>query len=117
MKAWHGSKWIRREKRLAIYIRDGFTCMCCGRDLRNAEPHDITLDHLRCRCREGSNEATNLVTICRRCNSARGSKKWIEFYPAGAHARVRAAIRRVLNIELAKSLLTAKRNNTGDDDQ
>lgn len=26
----NGSKWIRPEKRLAIYHRDGFACIYCG---------------------------------------------------------------------------------------
>lgn len=28
------SSWIRKERRLAIYIRDSFCCQYCGRDLR-----------------------------------------------------------------------------------
>jgi 5-methylcytosine-specific restriction endonuclease McrA len=105
--AWQGSKWIRPAKRLAIYIRDGFTCQCCGRDLRDEKAEQINLDHLRCRCNGGGNEASNLVTICKRCNSSRGSKAWTKFYPAGAHARVRATVRRRLNLDLAKALILA----------
>lgn len=109
-KAWQGSKWIRPEKRLALYIRDGFACMCCGRDLREAKPHEINLDHLRCRCKGGTNHASNLVTVCERCNKSRQSRPWTKFYPAGAHARVRAAIRRKLNLDLAKALINGEAN-------
>lgn len=53
-------QWIRSEKRLAIYLHD-------------AAPADITLDHVVPRSRGGSNEASNLFTACRSCNSARGA--------------------------------------------
>lgn len=102
---YNGGAWIRAEKRLAIYIRDGFTCLCCGTDLREAPPLGIALDHLVPKSKGGGNESTNLVTICIRCNSRRGNKRWLAFYPAGAHARVQRSRRRVLNIELAKSII------------
>ena len=41
-------QWIRADKRLAIYLRDRFTCLYCCRDLHDADPADVTLDHLRC---------------------------------------------------------------------
>ena len=42
----HGSKWIRKDKRLAIYLRDGFMCCYCGKDLHHAKPEEMGLDHL-----------------------------------------------------------------------
>ncbi len=78
----HGSKWIRPEKRLAIYARDGHRCVYCG--VRRVRPDDVdpfkigveyamtfTLDHLLPRELGGSNDATNLVSACFSCNSAR----------------------------------------------
>jgi 5-methylcytosine-specific restriction endonuclease McrA len=110
MAKLNGSKWIRPEKRLAIYIRDGFRCQCCGRDLRNADPKEVGLDHLICRSKTetNNNEASNLVMICRRDNSSRGNKPWTKYYPAGSHARVRATVRRKLNIDLAKAIISGE---------
>lgn len=67
--------WIRPVKRLAIYLRDGFVCLQCGDDLHHATPSEITLDHRVPRSRGGSNEASNLYTCCRSCNSARGARR------------------------------------------
>lgn len=65
------TRWIRPERRLAIYLRDGFRCAHCLRDLRRELAWSITLDHIVTRVRGGSNRSDNLVTSCRRCNSAR----------------------------------------------
>lgn len=67
-----GRKWIRDDKRLAIYIRDGFACLWCGRGVE----HDaqLTLDHYVCREKQGTNEASNLVTACHDCNSRRQNR-------------------------------------------
>lgn len=62
-----GSKWIRPEKRLAIYHRDDFTCLYCLRG--ELDGVLLTLDHVTPRFDGGSNEADNLVTACLTCNS------------------------------------------------
>jgi 5-methylcytosine-specific restriction endonuclease McrA len=71
-KRTQGSKWIRREKRLAIYLRDGLACCYCGATLEDGA--ELSLDHIRPYSKGGSNEASNLVTCCKRCNSARGNR-------------------------------------------
>lgn len=71
-----GMNWIRQEKRLAIYIRDGLECAYCH---SNIEDTKLTLDHLIPYSEGGSNDQTNLVTCCHRCNSSRGTKDWKEF--------------------------------------
>ena len=40
-----GSSWIRRDKRVAIYLRDGNACIYCGAGTE--ELKYLTLDHLR----------------------------------------------------------------------
>jgi len=80
--------WIRSEKRLAIYLRDEFACAYCGRDLHDAAPADITLDHLECRQDGGANHETNLVTACRSCNCARKSLPWNRFATKSAKRRI-----------------------------
>ena len=69
---WKGMNWIRQEKRLAIYLRDGLACVYCGDSVENGAK--LSLDHLVPDSKGGSNEATNLVTCCTRCNSARGNR-------------------------------------------
>lgn len=104
-KKWNGSKWIRPEKRLAIYIRDGFSCAYCGRDLKDAEPQEINLDHLLPRSAGGSNEATNLITSCKSCNCSRQDKPWIDYATGGARDRIEQLRNRPLNVKLAKALI------------
>lgn len=77
----HGSKWIRKEKRLAIYLRDGLACVYCGRGLEDVQ---LTLDHVIPRSQGGLHEATNLVTACTACNSARHDRPVEEFVEAVA---------------------------------
>lgn len=101
----HGSKWIRPVKRLAVYLRDGFRCAYCGRDLHDSPPADVTLDHLLPRCFGGSNDAENLVTACRSCNSQRADRKWREYATGGAVARIAKQRRRVLPLALAQAIV------------
>ena len=69
---YQGSKWIRREKRLAIYLRDGLACAYCGATIEDGA--SLTLDHLTPYCEGGSNHEHNLVTACLRCNSSRANR-------------------------------------------
>lgn len=101
----NGSKWIRKEKRLALYIRDGFACAYCGRDLRSAEPDEVTLDHLLPRQAGGSNEASNIITACRPCNSSRQDRPWIDYATGGARDRIEQLRHAPLNLRLAKAIL------------
>ena len=68
----HGMNWIRKPKRLAIYLRDGMACVYCGAGIEDGAT--LTLDHVRTRSNGGGNEAGNLVTCCRKCNTARGDR-------------------------------------------
>lgn len=101
-------RWIRVEKRLAVYVRDSFRCLYCGTDLRHAAPADVTLDHLLPRSAGGSNEATNLVTACRSCNSARGAKPWLDYASGGARDRIEQLRREPLNLPLARAILSGE---------
>lgn len=104
-----GSKWISKAARLAIYIRDGFECQYCGRDLREAPAAQVTLDHLDPRsgtmCPAERRNPRRLVTACLRCNSSRQDKPWTEFATGGAIDRIRATVRRRLNLDLARAIL------------
>lgn len=65
------SKWISPKRRMAIYLRDYFTCQFCGMDLIGESPRDVHLDHIVPRDEGGSHQASNLLTTCGSCNSAR----------------------------------------------
>ena len=100
------SSWIRRVKRLAIYLRDEFRCVYCGEDLSRVQPHEMGLDHLIPQCDPRcTNDESNLVTACRRCNSARQDRPWRQFATAGAVARILRNRRRKLNIKLARAII------------
>ena len=92
-----GGKWIRQDKRLAIYLRDGMACTWCGHAVEDGER--LELDHLICCCRGGSNHETNLVTSCKRCNTSRGSRSMAAFATSVAdyhqHEDAAAILRRV----------------------
>ena len=79
--AYKGVK-IRREKRLAIYLRDGLACAYCGDSVENGA--ELSLDHLKPHSQGGSNDASNLVTACRRCNCSRGDRPVKDFAVAVA---------------------------------
>jgi len=74
---YQGSKWITRERRLGIYLRDGLACAYCGQGLEDGIL--LTLDHLVPHIAGGSNDSANLVTACRTCNSARAERPIEEF--------------------------------------
>jgi 5-methylcytosine-specific restriction endonuclease McrA len=100
-------QWITKWKRLAIYLRDGFACVYCERDMRADDPYNVTLDHLTPRSAGGSDDASNLVTACRSCNSKRGARDWRD-NPPHVVARIRRNVRRVLNGRLARAILAGK---------
>ena len=67
--AGQGSNWIRKDKRLAIYLRDGLACAYCGAAAEDRKP--LSLDHLLPCSQGGGNHEGNLVTCCLSCNSRR----------------------------------------------
>lgn len=96
---------VRKDLRLALYLRDRFTCCYCGTDLHSAEPFNVTLDHLLPRANGGGNEPSNLVTACRACNCSRQDKPWIEYATGGARDRIEQ--RRTTPIESYRTLAKA----------
>jgi 5-methylcytosine-specific restriction endonuclease McrA len=106
----NGSKWIRPEKRLSIYLRDRFTCLYCLRDLHDADPRDVTLDHLNCNHAAGNHHESNLVTACRSCNSSRQDTPLARFAGPETRAHIRRNTRRSLKpyLVLAKALISGE---------
>lgn len=110
-----GSGWITKSRRLAIYLRDQFTCAYCGRNLHGVNPREVTLDHIVPQCKGGSHESSNLVMACGRCNFRRQHQSWKGFVhevnPAIAKVLIERIIklrRRVPNVSLAKAILAGQ---------
>jgi len=101
----HGSKWIRRDKRIAIYLRDGYTCAYCGRDLAGLPPSEVTLDHLT--PGHTNHHEHNLVTACRSCNSSRQDTPLARWVGAQRAREIRRQARRSIRRwrAIAKSIL------------
>lgn len=114
-KAGQGSKWIRPERRLAIYARDGFCCAYCG--MTAEEGAQLTLDHLLACELGGTNEASNLVTACLSCNSSKQDttmRAWFEVLrdrgldTAKIGPRIRRLVAKALDMDLGRRLLAAR---------
>ena len=54
--------------RWAVWNRDEFCCVHCGTS------YNLTLDHIIPQKQGGKTEADNLQTLCRCCNSTKGSR-------------------------------------------
>lgn len=117
---WQGMNWIRQEKRLAIYLRDGCACVYCGASVEN-EGTILSLDHLVPRSRGGGNGERNLVTCCKRCNDSRSTRPWTTFMRAASRYRglsekgvelrlsfVKQTVGRKLPLDEAKMLVTRR---------
>jgi len=110
-----GMNWIRKEKRLAIYLHDGLACAYCESALEDCER--LTLDHLTPHSRGGSNDPSNLVTCCLKCNSIRADRAWQDFardvaryLNAGIKAQtiinsINKKVRSPLNVAEAKEIM------------
>lgn len=60
---------VSRTLRQRVYERDEFRCVECG----ELDPKRLSVDHIVPVIRGGSNALTNLRTLCRSCNSAKGA--------------------------------------------
>lgn len=59
-----GTGWNRL--RLAVLERDGWVCSTCSKAL---EGDDATVDHVIAKASGGTDDTSNLVAMCRICNS------------------------------------------------
>lgn len=71
---YRGSNWIRRDKRVAIYVRDGFKCVYCG------SSESLSLDHIKAVSKGGINCHRNLATSCISCNSSKKAKNNVQWF-------------------------------------
>jgi 5-methylcytosine-specific restriction endonuclease McrA len=91
-----------RPGRSAIFRRDGYRCVYCGRVFTD---RDLSVDHVQPRVKSGDHSPGNLVTACRGCNIEKGGRPAWEFlrdrpteranflrYAVHAWARLRRAV-------------------------
>ncbi len=62
------------QERSEIFEFYGWRCIRCGCDLANIRREDRTLDHEIPLIKGGRNDTSNLVPMCRSCNSSKGAK-------------------------------------------
>ncbi len=115
---WNGMNWVRQSTRLAIYLRDGLSCVYCGTSIEDGA--QLTLDHIVPVSKGGENKAVNLVTCCHRCNCSRGNRTMPAFARAVAEyvnhgvtaeqiiSHVRATARRTLPRAEARELISRR---------
>lgn len=72
--AANGGKWLWPITRLAIYLRDGFLCTYCGKNLADLPANQRTIDHVTPIALGGTNAAQNLCTACKECNDRKQDK-------------------------------------------
>lgn len=67
-------------KREAIFERDHWICLLCGRpidqQLKHPSPFAATIDHIVPVARDGSDDVSNLQTAHMACNSSKGDALW-----------------------------------------
>lgn len=97
---------LSKTTRLAIYLRDSFTCVYCLADMHGAAPSDITLDHVRAHADGGDESPSNLVTACRHCNCSRRDLPLTRFAGPEARQHIRRNTRRSMRpyVRLAKAI-------------
>ena len=101
---------IRKDLRLAIYLRDRFACLYCLRDLHDADPRDITLDHVVPDSNGGGNTPDNMITCCRHCNCSRQDQPLVRFAGPETRAHIRRNTRRAIARyrRLAKAIIAGE---------
>lgn len=64
----YGRIKLPEQLRQAVFERNGFKCLHCG------TPTNLTIDHIIPLFKGGTNDEFNLQTLCRSCNSKKGTK-------------------------------------------
>ena len=78
---------IKRATRKKVFDRDGNRCLKCG------AAENLTVDHITSIAQGGTDEITNLQTLCYPCNLKKGSKVHFSLdYRDNKSDRAKAAI-------------------------
>lgn len=98
----------RRNREVTYWIilnRDNFTCQYCGRN-PTEDNVKLAFDHIKPKLDGGRDTLDNLVTACKQCNSAKGSR------PLRHEAEFRKRIQRKTGLlQTAFSFMTSHKGN------
>lgn len=61
---------LTEEIKRQVYVRDKHTCLCCGKSKRQGVIMNV--DHIRPVTMGGTNDISNLQTLCKYCNTIKG---------------------------------------------
>lgn len=113
--AANGGKWLWPITRLAIYLRDGFTCVYCGKNLTDLPANQRSIDHIVAVADGGTNDPANLATCCKKCNDTKQAKTaWQFIFDMWRHdidrlvevqTNLRNRLATPLNRKLAKAII------------
>jgi len=65
-------KWSWKRIRFAILKRDNYRCRLCGISAKDGEHIRLEIDHITPKYLGGSNDLSNLWTLCFACNRGKG---------------------------------------------
>lgn len=61
------ASYVTARRRAEVFARDGYRCLACN------ATDDLTVDHIQHQSRGGGHQEDSLRTLCRSCNSRRGT--------------------------------------------
>src|SRR5712664_2339529 len=68
-KRGYGSTWARLAKQLVAEHYNNIGAVCPGHGMPAHPSHDLTVDHIMPKSAGGTNDRTNLMVLCRGCNT------------------------------------------------
>ena len=70
----HGRQPLPRKLRHQVFQRDGYRCRECGATNKQTRLH---VDHIKPVAKGGTNDLSNLQTLCEACNRAKYTDEWV----------------------------------------
>ena len=68
----HGARYGIATLREAVFSRDGYQCQCCGRSIKDGAI--LHVHHVKYRSQGGTNNMSNLATVCEKCHTPQNHK-------------------------------------------
>lgn len=75
----HGEQYGYSTLREAVFARDNYTCICCGKSAINNKVI-LKIHHLGYRKGDRSNRMSNLATVCSNCHTSKNHQKGGRLY-------------------------------------
>ena len=74
----HGERYGVATLREAVFARDGYTCQCCGRTIKDGAI--LHVHHVVYRSQDETNRMPNLITVCDKCHTPANHKPGGKLY-------------------------------------